>query len=285
MSMVAKILVVVNLFLAVAVMGAAGAYLNASAKWKADHAKDTEVRDATIKELEANNAKAVQAKDEALTSKAAAELAKTAAEASALTLQKHNDMLKDRLNEQAASIAGINGILGDFKQNLESARAQIETLTKEKGQAEADRREALDKQNAAELESKRLAGELTASVAAHEAAMKANADANEALEASNTELAIYKANFPPPSGINQAAVKGQVLAASAADDIYVLSIGSKDGVKENDELTAYRGDDFVAVLVVYQVEGDKCAASVKRIDGKPFKRGEVRTGDKVSSLL
>jgi hypothetical protein len=287
MSMVAKILVVLNLFLAVAVMGAAGAYMNASQRWKTDHETLKEQMNAEITALKGQVQKAEASREEAVTARGAAERAHAAVSSANEELQKNADVLKSRLAEYGASLAGIDGKIRDLQQNLDAARAANETLGKEKAQAEADRRDALAKQNAAENEQKRLEGELANLQASRDNLAKQHADTAEALEATNTELALYKKEYPAPGVVNPVALKGQVLAANAADDVYLLSIGEKDGVKKHTELSVYRdGGHFVGTLVVYKVENDKSAAYIKRIDGKPFKPGgDVKMGDKVSSTF
>jgi len=80
---------------------------------------------------------------------------------------------------------------------------------------------------------------------------------------------------PPP-------FRGDVLAADPAMDIYEISVGSKQGVKIADELIVFRVDQFVAIVIVDQVFPDKASVVVKKVNGKPQKRSDIRMGDKVA---
>jgi len=80
-------------------------------------------------------------------------------------------------------------------------------------------------------------------------------------------------------------VKGQILAADSAMDIYLVSVGRKEDVRVGDELTVYRGDTFVAVVVVDHVFEDKASVVVKKVSGKAMKKSDIKAGDKVARSL
>ena len=84
---------------------------------------------------------------------------------------------------------------------------------------------------------------------------------------------------PPPK-----AVKGLVLAADDKMDIFLVSVGRNEGLEIGHELTVYRGDTFVAVVVVDKVFADKAAASIKKENGKRMQKSPIRQGDKVASI-
>lgn len=284
MSMVAKILIVLNLILAVAVMGAAGAYLQSAENWKKSHDENETRFKGEIATLTDRITKSDAARDEAIRGKETAKQAQTAAEAANRTLQDGNTLLSKQLSDLSGSFAGIDAKLKDLEANLGAARTANQQLTGEKAQAEADKRAALDAQAKAETEQKRLTDENANLTAMLDATQKDKVALADSLEAANTHLNMYKGKFGPLSG-ETTPVKGQILAADSAMDIYLISVGSKDGVKIADELTVFRGDSFVAQVVVDQVFPDKASVIVKKINGKPLKKADIKAGDKVSTTL
>ncbi len=284
MSMVAKILIVLNLILAVAVMGAAGAYLQSAENWKKQH-DDNEARfKGEIATLNDRITKSEAARDEAARGKAAAVTAQAQAEAANRTLSEASALLSKQLSDLTGSFAGIDAKMKDLEANLGAARTANEKLTGEKAQAEADKRAALDAQAKAETEQKRLTDENANLTAMLDATQKDKVALADSLEAANTHLHMYKTRYGDLNMVS-APVKGQILAADSAMDIYLISVGSKDGVKVADELTVFRGDSFVAVVVVDQVFNDKASVIVKKLNGKPMKKADIKTGDKVATAL
>lgn len=284
MSMVAKILIVLNLILAVAVMGAAGAYLQSAENWKKQH-DDNEARfKGEIATLNDRITKSEAARDEAARGKAAAVTAQAQAEAANRTLSEASALLSKQLSDLTGSFAGIDAKMKDLEANLGAARTANEKLTGEKAQAEADKRAALDAQAKAETEQKRLTDENANLTAMLDATQKDKVALADSLEAANTHIEMYKRRHGDLNMVS-VPVKGQILAADSAMDIYLISVGSKDGVKIADELTVFRGDSFVAVVVVDQVFNDKASVIVKKLNGKPMKKADIKTGDKVATAL
>jgi len=86
---------------------------------------------------------------------------------------------------------------------------------------------------------------------------------------------------PPPA---RGTLKGTVLAADDRSGIYLVSLGTKDGLKAGDDLTVHRGDTFVAVVVVDKPFADKASVVVKEQDGRPLKNSPIRQGDRVATI-
>ena len=86
---------------------------------------------------------------------------------------------------------------------------------------------------------------------------------------------------PPPP---RPPVKGMVLAADNRADVYLLSAGREDGVAVGDEFTVFRGDAFVADVVVDKVFADKCAVAVKMVNGKPMKKSDIQQADRFARV-
>lgn len=78
---------------------------------------------------------------------------------------------------------------------------------------------------------------------------------------------------------------GSVLATDSALGIHLISIGHEYGVRTGDEFTIFRGNRFVAVIVVDKVFKDRASVTVKKINGKAMLKSEIMVGDKVASAL
>ncbi len=284
MSMVAKILIFVNLALAVAVMGAAGAYLQSAENWRDQFNKKDSDTKATILDLQGNLKQTQGNLDEANRKAAAATAAQAASEATVRTLQTNQDLLQKSQTAMQTSLSGLEARIGDLQQNLAAARAANDNLQKEKAQADDEKRAALEAKAAAETEQKRLENAVANLTGQLDAADKNKAALAEDLEKTSTSLAIYKEKYPP-IGVQAAPVKGMVLAAEPKTGIYLISVGSKNGLKVADELTISNENGFVASVVVDKVFDDKASVMVKRIGGKALKKDgtEIRQGDKVGN--
>lgn len=283
MSMVAKILILVNLILAVMVMGAAGAYLQSAENWKKMDTDNQAKNKAVIAELSDNLQKTQASRDESNRKAAAAESARAAAEGQSRTLGENNAMLQKQMASHGSTLADLAARLKDLDANLTAANQTNTTLQNEKKQAEDEKRSALEAKNAAETEQKRLSNEIANLTAGLDASQKQMAATSESLESVTATLAIYKSMYPSP-GATAAPVKGVVLGAR--DNVYLISIGSKDGLKTADKLTIFRGDKFIANVVVDKVMEDKASVVVDRIGDSPSmaKGMQIQQGDKVATI-
>jgi hypothetical protein len=64
-------------------------------------------------------------------------------------------------------------------------------------------------------------------------------------------------------------------------DVYILSVGSKDGVKEGYEFTVYRGNEYVATVVVDHAYPNYSAAHTK----PGTKKRDAQPGDEAATRL
>jgi hypothetical protein len=284
MSMVAKILIVLNLILAVAVMGAAGAYLQSAENWKKNYDDSKSAFDNYKKDAEDRYQKLSATNDENKRSRDAAVTEKTAFEAQAKTLSENNALLQKKLSDYINTLTSMEARLKDLQQNLDNARQSGERLAAERRTADEERQKALEAQNNAETEQKRLQNELEKTGAMLAEAQKNGVAMAENLDKASAELAMYREKHGP-LGTVAAVVNGQILAADPSLDLYLISVGSKDGVKVSDVLTVYRGDKFVAQVVVDKVFEDKASVYVQRLDGSPMKTGDIKQGDKVRTMF
>ena len=283
MSLFAKIMVVVNLILAVVFLASAGTVLNAMESWKVRHGDDTKKLNDDIVALEGQVEAQKKAKETAQGAAAAAETAKVAAEEKLNVLQNSNDQVmahNAKLEEQLQTLVNT-------QQDLQSTNSQLNTtiddLRGQVARAEGEKRDANSQvetltQTVARLEQE--VADANAQVASQEAANVAQA---EQLDQLNTTLAMYKKEFGPlPGGATMMKPLDAVIqAVDNANDIYILSVGSKDGVTEGYEFTVHRNGEYIATVVVDKVFSNHASARTK--DG--LKRKDAQAGDAASTIL
>ena len=135
--MVAKILIVLNLILAVMVMGAAGAYLQSAEDWRGQYTQKSEELNGEIKEISSRLQQTQSSLDEANRKAASAATALSAAEGANRTLQENNNLNQKKLDDYNATLQGLEARVKDLSANLEAAGQRNETLQAEKKAAAA----------------------------------------------------------------------------------------------------------------------------------------------------
>ena len=104
------------------------------------------------------------------------------------------------------------------------------------------------------------------------------------LEAAEALVARYRARYGPIDP-QPAPVRARILAADNKMNIFLISAGSDDGIREGMELTVYRGDSFVALVVVDKVFRDKASVTVKMEGGTAMKKSDIQQGDRVATVF
>ena len=80
---------------------------------------------------------------------------------------------------------------------------------------------------------------------------------------------------PDPRVPTGSLLEGKVQAVDNEMDVYVLSVGTSDGVEVGDEFTVYRGSDYVATVVVDKTFPNHSSCHMK----KGMRKLEVKAGD------
>ncbi len=282
MSLFAKIMVVVNFLLAVAFLAAAGTLLGAAEDWKKkyeetdQHAK-TEIANKTA-QIE-NDKTTIQQKD----AKAADLQQKlSASDAQLKQLDDSNKAVEAANADLRAALSKLSDAQKDLQsQNAEKDKA-ITTTRNDLATSEAARKDAEAKLKATQ---DALAQEQQNRETA-EKGLKEAETAQTALAAKNDELATtverYRQEKGPLTGaIAMEPVHGVVQAVSNKDDIYVISVGSKDKVKVGYEFTVYRDSEYVSTIVIDKVFPNYASGRTK----PGTKRRDVQAGDECTTQL
>ncbi len=282
MSLFAKIMVIVNLILAVAFLAAAGTFLNATQSWKDKHVKDTARLADEVSNVSAQRDAQQAEKDNALGAKRSAETRAAASDAKATTagesmieLHQLNESLRQNLESLTTNQGDLQSRLGELNTQIDALRSELETASAEKGAA-------LDQVKTLQENVARLDQGVTDAEAIAAAGEAANESLRDQLDRITTENTALKASGASMSGaIAMKKVDAKVQAADNGVDIYILSVGSSDGVTEGYEFHVYRGNTYVATVVVDKVFPNHCSTHVK--DG--LKKSPIRPGDNASTYL
>ena len=282
MSLFAKIMVIVNLILAVAFLAAAGTFLNATQSWKDKHDSAKSTLEARVADVEAQRDQQIKDKDAALSAKRSTETRAAelqgkveVAQTSMTELHQLNENLRQNLETFGTNQADMQSRLTELSTEIDRLRGELETAASEKNSA-LDNVKTLQ-ENLARLE--QSVADAEAIAASGEAA---NSSLRDQLDQAATELAGYKGRYPAPSGVvSMKKVDATVQAADNEMDIYILSVGSADGVTEGYEFHVYRGSTYVATVVVDRVFPNHSSAHVKH----HLKKSPIKPGDSASTYL
>jgi DNA repair exonuclease SbcCD ATPase subunit len=276
MSVVAKILIVLNLVLAVAFLSGAASFHGQKEAWKKtyedlDAATSTEIADLkeTVQAKEGDfrqqQQKANDYKNERDTAIAKVEQADAA-----------NVQLKENFNRLQADLGRLSETYKQALAQIDQLRNDKNTLINEKDVALTEKRDAIGKMNDAQVEQKRLESELmdlTDKAAGLEKQIVAMA---KEIESAGVMLQAYKDKFGTiTEWINVPALTAKVTGVNAEHNIVILSIGMDDGVKAGYEFTLYRGDKYVGKVIVDDVQKDHCSGYSK----KELQAGDIAVGD------
>lgn len=276
MSVVARILIVLNLVLAVVFLGASATFLGQKESWKKRHEVDTaklkeEVADLT-NQVSAKEAKFREQEQEANNFK------NSAGEMRAKMEQAETDLqtFTDNYNRLQADHERLSKTYQDALKNNDNLRSDLNAANSAKETAQAEARQATETANNAVTEQKRLESELMDAQDQIAALEKKIVELSGEIESAGVVLQAYKDKYgeisetvsPPPLAAKVSAVDEKL-------NIVVLSIGKDDGVKPGFTFTVYRGDKYVGKVVVDDVAKDHCSGYSK----KELQQGSIQVGD------
>lgn len=282
MSMFAKIMVVVNFILAVAFLAAAGTLLGAAEdykkKWEGAVAEAKTNLDAKESQLKA----ADSAKEANQKKFDDADKARIAAESQLKIVQDSNQQLKEAHAQQRSALDKIAASQTDMQTRLTSLNSDNDKLRGDLATSEAGRKESDAKNKALNDDIARLTQDKDTAEKGLAAAAADNKRMGEQLDTAMTTLARYKAEKGPlAGGLTMENVRGVVQAVDNKNDIYVISVGSKDKVQVGYEFTVFRGSEYVSTIVIDAVFPNYASGMTKA----GTKKRDVQAGDECATRL
>jgi hypothetical protein len=275
MSTVAKVFVVLNLLLAVAFLGSAATLLGHEDAWKAKLELERRDFSTTLAEKERNIADLNTEKNKLSQQKNEASARADAANAQASAYKTSYEQVVQENNKLSAANEAVSRALGVAQSTIQQGRTLVDHLQEERTQlvnklqvAEEAANNAVKMQNKLELDM--------------EGATTTIQDLNAKLASAQSEL--ERANFRIAAAVNagggvpaegQPAQRGKVLQADNEHNIFVISLGSEDGVKVGFKYTVSRGRNYVATFTVTRTEAKMSAGTVE------LSKDKVMQGDDV----
>lgn len=280
MSTFAKVMVVVNFILAIAFLAAAGTLHGAAESWKGKHDALNTAKTNEISALEGQLKSKQNQVDQLLGETRSLEARAQAAE----VVQKHqadsNAVLKGELDTKNAEISKLQSNLTDATNAVKEQTARNEQLMNQLAGETAAHKQTQEKLATAEefgARETQRADNAEKSLASAEATNKSLTDR---LDSAMTQIKVYETTRGALSvAAVTAAVKGVVQAASASDDVYIVSVGSNEKVKVGYEFTVSRGDKYVSTIVIDSVFPNHAAGHTK----PGFKKADIQPGDAVAT--
>jgi len=282
MSLFAKIMVIVNFILAVMFLAAAGTLLGASEDYKAKYDKAMSDMASEASTHKAQIEKDIADINAGRSRLADSEKAKAAAEAVLKDLQNSNDavnkantQLRSDLDKLAEAQKDLQGRLADQNKMIEEGRTQYSA-------SEAARKEGDAKIKAQSEEIARLKQDSETAQKNADAAQAESKTLRDKVDEQTTLLDRYKKEKGPINGgVTMKPVSGVVQAVDNRVDIYIISVGSHDGVEVGYEFTVYRGSEYVSTIVIDKVFPNYASGTTK----PGTKKRDVMAGDECTTRL
>ena len=276
MSVVAKILIVLNLILAVVFLGSAATFLGAKETWKKQY-DDLKVKtDGDIATLTTQRDK-LQG-DLRNTEISLGQLTNQLTDVEGKYKAKETDYAEiiKRRDELAAEMTKLTAIKEDLVKQIAGLTQRKDELVEEKDRMATDKRQAIDAENAAVTEQRRLHDQLNDANDMIVELQKRIKGLSDQIETQKMSLLVYEDKFGPIGDVIIAPpLKAKVSAVNNELNIVVLSIGRDDKVKAGYEFTVYRGAEYVGRIVIDKVDKDFCSGySRKELEKNPIAVGD-----------
>jgi phage-related tail protein len=279
MSVVAKILVVLNLVLAVMFLGVAATFLGQQESWKVKYNQMQEQKDAEIATLQTNYDRTQESYSQQQIETSRIQNMYTELSTLSNSKQEEYRAVEEKYNELLGSYNRLSQTARELQSTIDDLNSDKNRLTGEKDAALAEKRQAVDAMNDAVTEQNRLAAaivELEDGIGELEKRMVAMANAGEKKD---LVIGAYEKEYGKLGDVlGYPLIKATVSAVSGKSNIVMLSVGRDDAVKVGYKFTVYRGSEYVGTVVVDSVERDHCSGySEKEIERKPIMVGDAAT--------
>jgi SMC interacting uncharacterized protein involved in chromosome segregation len=276
MSVIAKILIVLNLVLAVVFLGASATFLGQQESWKKKHDDIKTASEAEIADLKAqrDGANRTARDQETLASQRQEQIA----EVQGILQAKESEytQITERYSTLLGQYERLSQTYKDAIALNDSLTQQKNALINEKDAALTEKRTAIEEMNAAVTERKRVEGELESAQMDKSELAKRMTELADQHESQTVLLEAYVEKFGSLADVmNPPTIKARVTAVDNNLNIVMLSVGRDDGVKKGFAFTVYRGNEYIGKVIIDKVEADYASGySVKELE-----QGAIQVGD------
>src|SRR5690606_18159444 len=277
MSGLAKVFVVVNLFLSLLFFGTAATLFltrqDLAAEIKAkDEAYRADRRDLEqrLKHQKAANALAQKAVETLRNSEAQLTQEKS-------NLQRDIETFKGQLTEAQSAARQAVVSLEQNSKSLEATQKRAEELERLNGEASKVRDDVLDRVDRETRRASALKRDLDRLNEELSQIKKEHTRLVDEFDAVALQLAVYEKNFGPV-GAGAAPLDALVDRVDRDLKAVVLTVGPNQGVEMGDEFTVYRGASYVGQVRVVKLYGDLSGAVIiYEADGQQVRKGDRAT--------
>jgi delta 1-pyrroline-5-carboxylate dehydrogenase len=280
MSVIAKILVVLNLVLAVVFLGASATYLGQKEGWKLRYEKMEGEKNQTIQALEANLRQATDNYQTQQQMTSSEQTKNTELRTRIEAKEEEYGKLREQHNTLLGQYERLSQVEKDQLDQIKQLMSDKDGLITARDQALQEKAAAVKEANDAVTEQRRLETEgLNAKdmIAALETQLLA---ANEDLDKTKLVVKAYEDKIGPLAGVIAPPKINAVVAGVDTNlNIVMLSVGRDDGVKEGFEFTIYRGSEYIGQIVIDRVERDYCSGASK----KNIEKSAIQVGDQATT--
>ncbi|MFV1958520.1 MAG: hypothetical protein ACC662_03800 [Planctomycetota bacterium] len=278
MSTTAKILVVLNLILAGAFLMAASNFLAKQDNWKTKHddavteytAKLQVEKDKTKKQADQNVNLQKQVFEAQKQQKASTEEARV--------VREQIDLLKASFDHASGQLTTATYALAKALETIKAQRQMVDGLQQEGTTLREAIRKALEQKDAAVRNLNEKEIQFEGLLATKQALEKQITDLKGELRSATltAETAVARAGAGTTGvPMDQPAHTGQVLGADNDANIAVISLGAEDGVRPGFRYVVSRGRDYVATIVITDVQAKQSAGrAIKGLSKGPIMRGD-----------
>ena len=273
MSTLAKILVVVNLLLAVGFLASASSYLGNQDTWAHKYRTAEQAHELERKTLQEQLDEAQNEKKNLDAQLRAANAAKAKAETEAGRLVSENDNLKAAYNTLAENHSVMARTVDRMTNTLNANRDLISTL-QDTMSTQRDQIASLQEsrnQGTQILNAKELALDRAQSTVKQ--LEQQLADAAEKIRVQEFALGVFRTRFPGVEVASQPPHSGKVLSVNGSSAV-VVSLGAEDGVRPGFLYMVSRGGTYIGDLQIDDVQSKKSAGFVVGDTKGPIQAGD-----------
>ncbi len=281
MSGLAKVFVGINFVLAIVFLSAAGMLLSTSADFKEKYDNEVDLHEQTKTRLEANltDVEAQLSEKSRGYEKLSNDLGD--AENAQAALRDNLEQSRDTSDKLSADLTKLREDLANLEKNLTRSQDQLESLTQQKEAAQNTADGAVRSQMAAEDELTRTKAELSDARDRIAGLEQQVTSANSQIEELQVVVSGAAAQGFDPNEIASAPpISGVIRAVDNSRGVFVLSVGSDDGVTRGTKFFVFRGNEYLGEVYADQVQADLCSAVAREAMS-----GVVQANDQVTTRL
>lgn len=279
MNQVARIFVVINLFLAAGFLMAAATFLKQNDNWVVKHDTLKKQSDGVIQQKDGEIAK-LSAQIQGLSKDVDSCKSRLAAAES----DKQDALTRLQAAQTAQATAEQNlqreqGTNQTHASNLEKYNAELKSLTERVDKYHADMAKAQEERDAANVEKTKLASDLAAEKDnVHKGELMIE-EVKKQLNATKTTLDTYTGVYPPPARKEQPKVDGSVTRYDATANVVQINKGKTANIQLGHKFDIVRGASFICEVEIDSVGDDYAIGHVGRVKvpGREPQAGDTAT--------